>query len=990
MAKTRTSPFGSLSYSQKIQTYVGMPIERMKETADVLQGKYTAAKENKSKLDIAIAQIDINEKDEHIRGAAKEQLNLQLNSYKEKGNWEDAPFAVQQSATDVATNGGLLAATKSKQKEMSTDAALQARVDSEKILETDKEFVQKEAQDNYKGVYKDERTGAWKGGYQLIEPPDYINIGDYTDDFITGFEADEWMGRYQNDANGYWTVGEETGEYTVDGRMIYMPSTKEATYDEIYQAARHQVLQNEQIQTRLDFELKKGGITYDDKLAADPDADKAMKAELIAQGYTKDQVDRMSNEELTDTHVRETLIHEGIEGSAIKHRFERVTTKSMGESWLAIEYKAKLAAAAGGGGSEQTVIVDQEYIQMMTQGYTVREGGLPPTKGEYETQLVSMKDDSKRRAQTIREKKESHQLWRKKNPGKDLPAGMVTEMAKMETARATHDNNIRQFEKSYSEAVDRVTAENPELTPEGIDKERANIRTSITDPQELKVYDENIARVEKLKELGVTPKNIQLITFGNNAYGYKQWTMARAIGKRDNIPWEGWEAQEAIYNSPAYAEAVNEMNKLGAEIYATDSYVNDYQMNLLGKYQDVAAVEAKLDGEISEELARMSTANTIQYAYLNLSVEKNKAGRDGESTFSRDASDLLRKAPHAYIHIGTDGQEQILENSETPEYNVNNITMLGPTTDYVHGHGVLFYGSEVIMKEDGKTPTGEVKMHLFKDPSGGMKQLALNQMQKGRLIKNSKVDSEKGFNAMDDVIYKYVHEEVDKQVAYFQTLPEIAPPLSGKPFNADIIQVTLGPNKYADVERRVYKDGSSDYHVTPRLKSDENKNPWTGGQERYSTISLLENALEEYGGVGPNSGIYQVSMSTLSKVTEAEIPYGKFKAKMGSMPRLEEDFKNEFIALGNTMKLPFTITSMTRSIKDNKDIGGHENSGHLYGKGVDIRSEDAEGKAVVNWLKANSTLIDNGPYSRVNGMDLIYQVHDVKTGMHIDLKYSKQ
>ena len=139
MAKTRTSPFGSLSYSQKIQTYVGMPIERMKETADVLQGKYTAAKENKSKLDIAIAQIDINEKDEHIRGAAKEQLNLQLNSYKEKGNWEDAPFAVQQSATDVATNGGLLAATKSKQKEMSTDAALQARVDSEKILETDKE-----------------------------------------------------------------------------------------------------------------------------------------------------------------------------------------------------------------------------------------------------------------------------------------------------------------------------------------------------------------------------------------------------------------------------------------------------------------------------------------------------------------------------------------------------------------------------------------------------------------------------------------------------------------------------------------------------------------------------------------------------------------------------------------------------------------------------------------------------------------------------------
>ena len=196
----------------------------------------------------------------------------------------------------------------------------------------------KQTKNNYKGVYKDERTGAWKGGYQLIEPPDYINIGDYTDDFITGFEADEWMGRYQKDANGNWTVGEETGEYTVDGRMIYMPSTKEATYDEIYQAARHQVLQNEQIQTRLDFELKKGGITYDDKLAADPDADKAMKAELIAQGYTKDQVDRMSNEELTDTHVRETLIHEGIEGSAIKHRFERVTTKSMGESWLAMEY----------------------------------------------------------------------------------------------------------------------------------------------------------------------------------------------------------------------------------------------------------------------------------------------------------------------------------------------------------------------------------------------------------------------------------------------------------------------------------------------------------------------------------------------------------------------------------------------------------------------------------------------------------------------------
>ena len=999
------NPFGNLSYSQKIQTYVGLPIERMKETGDVLQGKYTAAKENKSKLDIAIAQIDLDEKDEHIRGAAKEQLNLLMNPFKEKGNWEDAAFTVQQGATDVATNGGLLAATKSKQQELKDDAALQARVDNDKLLDTDKEFAQEEAKKNYTGVYKDEKTGAWKGGYKIVEPPDYINVGDYTDNFLKGFEADQWMGRYQKNAEGKWYVGEETGAKTVDGAKIYMPTTKEATFEEVYEAARSQVLQNEEIQERLDFELKKGNITYADKIAADAGAKKAMRHELTKQGYTKTQLDKMSDQELTDIHTRETLIHNGVNGPALKHSYEQVSTKSMGDSWDFITYKNKLAAAAAGGGNKETVTVEKNHFVLKTA--LRKPNGMPFTVEDHSKSLTDMTHQLELNMRTVKTYRKEINEYEK--AGKAVPEALEQKLANAIATAEERSIAIRNHQKFYNQAKDIVQEKNG-VVYDNIDKEFENLNKAYESTPEAATDAKRILDIGReiysYMYPGVNPDGFWL-SHKNIINSKGDRDAASAIVRQvinmqpGNLIFANTPEQERLLALRDEAQEIYEKNDrfMGETPFNPRGYTA--AGHYLNAYVQILPKKAAIDLDVAEEYTKLQKNKSVNYAYVEMSTTQNKSG-DPTSTYSKSASDMIRRNAGSFRVLTEegktmswmqDGKDGLMNNGK---WNLENITVLGPTMDYIHGKGYGYVAVEQLVDENGKKTGGSRQLVITEEGSSALQVLTLQELKKGMLLDADgltiKGTGNKGYDEADDYVYKMQYQEVDKQMSVFQLHPPVPPKDAKTDKETFSTEIVISASKRAKVTRNTYHDSSTDYDIEVWDVSTRGNKGSTQFKTNkgYDDLFDVELVLEQFQGYGQDNAKYKVPLKTLQDISNTDLPYGKIAGNMQSMPKLVKPFKDEFFKLSKAAKKDFTITSMTRSEGLNLRYNGAKESGHLYGKGIDISLKDRGGKDLETWLKTNSEPYGNGSYRKVKGYDIIYDVHDRGSGEHIDMKWLEE
>lgn len=988
------NPFGDLSYAPYVPTYVGLPLDRAKETGDVLQGKYNVAKENASKLEIAMANIQMHEKDEPVRTMATEVLTNTLNTVKEKGNWEDAGYLVQSAATDVGKNRGLIAATKSYQMKQEQMAALQDRVNKGEILQEDIEYEVAKAEEKYQGVRQNPITGAWEGYYNMTNPPTYVDVGKYTDEFLNGFKSDEWMGMYKKGADGKWYKGNPTGEVTADGQYIYMPSTEEATYDEVYLAAREQVLQNQQIQERVDYDLSKKNVTFADKVSHDPNAKLAMQDDLVdIIGYDKSKVEAMTDDQLALAHEKEMMLHQQIDGSSLKHSYRKEKFQTLGETWDFKQWQNKVRVAAGGGGDDKTVIVDQTYLHMMTQGYT--PSGNPISFEEFNKQLTDMEAESNKREISIQEKKKEIEDWKTKNPGKDLPETYVQQLSTMETARARHDNAIVEFNKRYNEAVDRVNAKF------GIDYKAArntfNEFIATQTPENVTYANNVIKNITTLQEM--TGLSISDLINDRGLMGYDSKTVGRTLirkynerqqqlGKESN-PQDITNLMNLYEQHKSFIEGVNTKNVRTlpkeeiARLNAAKNIVKEW-----GTFEETSGTS---EVAISEELALMAKEKTTNYAYIDLSTDFSKTGESVDSQFSKTASQLFKNAPHNFTLIATNGEEIGFENNpDSKYYNHNHIRILGPTTDYVHKHGTVFYAQEQVYDDKGK-PTGEVRNHLFKDNTGSFKKLAIKQMQQGRLMEGDKIVSEKGLNEMDDAIYKFLYEDVDAQISVFQNHPNVPPdPKSKKQYNTIDTEIILGPNKRAKVTKKVDKVGDVSYDVEYGMLKDENGVTWQSAPENYTSIANLEQALEHYAGYGKENDVYAVDLGTLKQITEAEIPYAKFAIGMQSMPRLHYQFANEFKALANEAKLPFTITSMTRSKNLNSKVNGDENSGHLHGKGIDISLKEQKGAEFYRWLMKNSVERKGSNYRKVNNYNIIFETHDRGSGNHIDIKYLEE
>ena len=1021
------NPFGDLTYARPANVYAGLPLDRIKETADVLQEKYNTSTNNANQIEIGLASMELDKKDEPLRQEATQALSTLLNPIRETGNWEDAAYVVQKGAKDVAANKGLLAATKNYQGKLAQNAALQKRVDDGKILQTWADYEQATAEAKHTGVRQNPKTGAWEGFYQTETPPDYVDIGKYTDEFLTGFKADEWFGDFKKGADGKWYKAAIKGgevidkeRKTGDGQFATTPTLEIASYDEVYLAARNQALQNNNIKESLDYEIKVTNPSYDDKLATDPEARKAMEDDLQMLNYDKNKIKIMSDDELTKVHARENLIHTGIEGSALKHSYAKQKMGTWNQTWAFKMAEINAKAAASGGGDEQTVAVEKQRLVMMTEGF--KPSGMPYTKEEYDTQLVNMRKEEDNHNRTVETKRRELDAAIKRGENTDaakIALENATTMALLSQA------NIADYEKKLQLAVDKAEAES------GVDYTEVNTKlnklNSTYTPEVTQEMQEMISTVEHLMQYhGVDDPKAAIASMGlNNAI------ISIANSDAPNSFFStGFTSEPADFKAQAKYDRLQELRNK----YDADPHLLKTKTAYISEYSDIYTVKGNMDAAVSKAFVELGKQNSQQYAYLEMGTTPNttSAAASRESNYSASASEVLKNNPGSFRVIGKDGKPiSWVDNKEFAttgtmadgSYNINNITILGPTLDYVNGVGYCYKATEQMYAEDGKTKTGTTELLVSESAgSSALKTLTLAALKKGELLKPDGSVSEvkgtgtKGYDEVDDYVYKMQHQEIDAQLSKFQWFPPV-PPTNGDDYTSRDIEVVIDASKRAKVTQNVSANATVTYDVEV-WEIGTGKQITPVKNKGYNDLFDVELVLETYGGYGADAGKYKIPISQLSEVADTDLMYGKTAPGMQSTPRLMEGFKQEWTALEKKMgkelinKIPnfeYTVTSMTRSEGLNLRVDGDPNSGHLYGGGIDVSLNGDSGQGMLAWLNANSdgevlteadltnpTKLAN--YRTVKGTNIVWQAHSRAAGngssaasgagLHLDIKWA--
>lgn len=1019
------NPFGELTHSGYVPTYVGLPIDRMKETADKLETNYNTAIANKNKTEVLLAQMDIDSEDEQKRTNALLGFEQELAGYKEKGNWEDAQIAVANSTKNIAVNSGLITALKSKKQKELQLAAFKAQVANRKALPKDLEFRKKQADALYKeqgGVYFDETTGSWVGMWDAMDIPEVQNIGEKANKFLTNYKADTWIG-LNKDAGYVKKVDPVTKEekwyrasdLTVDeGIYSFKTSTEEVTLEEVSIAAHKQMLQDPFIDTRLEFTAVRDNfnIVTESERRGKPQANTewAMKWELKnIFGENPNTTDRLSAEETALLWYKHVEIAKGIEASASKASYEKQIVDNVGLNADEIKRRERVKNA----GSEENLIVKQT-IQAFRSGAMKTANGIKSITKYIDVQKAaySVVDSHQK---TIDNIKAEMTAALAADPDVDL-TGYKQQLSSVEMQKEIALYDVKQNEKLYNEAI-----RNAEYT------KGAPVETSAADIVELNknTHVDIVDAVNNYKSLLQEQFeeryagsgwnsfeefwNEQVFEYGKQSAGLfgtqPGASLGTMIGLKPNDP--NYDEIKMYENAIQYSTATQDYEKYFTEL------------------DKIYIEKANDDDLVSAELKKQWDNTSFAVPILDLSTE-DKSGTDPESTFTKRGTHMIRNNPGAFgVFNALTGEKEDWDTAKGDgtlsgglDINFNKLTLIGPTMDYIHGVGYGYKAVETTYNEDSKPSSGvktRKEVIIYEKPgTTSLSNLTLDYLKKGDLMQDIgggkfaiKGTGKKGYDQVNDYAAKRVHEQVEKQLSWFQKFPAVYDPAKGAT-NKETIDVFLTPDRRAKVTRILQPNNSISYEmeVFEYNQAQGNKGNVIWDRKRqggYTDLYDVENVLEHFAGFSNN---YEVPLGSLEKISSSDLQYAEVSNSVitspSSAPYLTAPMRTTFIQLLKDHGKEMTggagnmvIHSLTRSLGYNISIGGSPTSGHLRGEGVDINSTRGAGPNVLEWLIKNSEDIPNSNYKKIKEpyQNLIWWNHTVnpdgKTGMHIDLKWAE-
>jgi hypothetical protein len=1010
MAKTTqtANPFGNLTHSAYVPTYVGLPIERMKETADVLQDKYNTAVANDNTTKTQLAQMALNEVDEKKRIDALAGYEEAMKGIRESGRYEDANTIISNSAADIATNSGLIESLKSEQGRIKQKALQDQQLAAGKAQEKDIDYVNKVAKENYAatgGVYFDEETGAWTGKWEAPSIPEVQNIGAVADKFLAGWKADTKLGKYikvkDKDGEGYkWY--DTTGHVDDTGLFIVSPSVEEAKIEDVMYAAQKHLLQDPAVSNRLDFEMGRDNVTF--QSIVDASGEEANIRRILMQndlvnllGYDEKTILQLDDEELALLHEKNKRIQEGILGAGEKHSYEKTTQKKLGDSL----YARKMKAAAEAGSDEAAVEIEHQNSRAMSGAQ--KTGGLNWTVSEYVETISSYDNVIKAQEQTVTNLRNQIQAALKQNASTDV-GGLKNSLAKAQMLLDEQKEKKRIDNINWNIAK---TAAEKELGIDDSQEYVEKVRELETEnPKEKKYYDDLKNKVRYVWQYNQKRQNLP---FDNTEWekaqdkywGAKWWASSNSFqdyafammdGKRSeggtwigtgapgNWIWSNTPEQQVAQDT--WDEVLKESKQLKLDHLqnakdwgGAESPKQKYWRNT----NELQAANQDIGEEITRQLGILNAPKQMQYSYIDMS--KSRGDKSASSVFQKTANSALMNSPHNYRVIDKQTGKEIAWhlNNDAGGSNIsladgtanrNNINILGITTQYMNNFGYGFAAQENIMSEDGKEIIGTRDLMIVeKTGNSVMLDAAKVELQKGFVIESigdnkgvQKGMKEMGWDKSDAYFAKLNSIEIDRQLAQ---MDEILPPIpsAGQTTpNSQSMNVIVSLDKRAEVTMNRYPNGTYDYDISvweinsagkkgKKVTPDYYKRKENKGYQNRHEVELV---LERFAGI---QNYYEEPLSTMEKVANGDLPGAKLTNNMTSTNHLNPAFKQDLYSWLKTHNKAFdpdgegfNVASMTRDKGYNLAIGGSRTAGQLTGKGIDITIDTNGSVAMSKWL----------------------------------------
>lgn len=923
----------NLSFAQNRQNYVGIPLDEADNTLNVLQEKYIQNKDATDKLEIMLNNLELLPGDQAYKDTVGQQVSAILDDVTKNGDWENATLHVANAAKAVAGNPGLNQAIKSKQNREAKVAALKEKVgkpfEEGGITAEDFQREVQKADAAYTGVRNE--NGIWKGHWDAYTPPAYLDRGEYIDKFLDGWEANKLMGTLAKGEDGKWY----RTKYTTlpDGSHHITEYTEEASDKDIYAAARQQLMQNANIRERIAYETRNAEGAYEDYEARGINRNSMIK-ELSDLGMSKNELNAMNNEELTNAFKTEMTVYSSIKGAVDKHSFKRETVQVLGKTWEQIQREMRLSNAKKSGGDEETVMQDRVISQFLTQGYSI--ANIPKSIDDYQKNIDVWDKEIIKHRKAI----DGINAALAKNPEDKM---LQAELASAQTKLQEYERNAEEYDYWYEKAVKTVVKGNGKI-PES----------------EVNDYFRNRTKLIALKNDNDINQVTKVLGSKTNATLSGTATFANAPKQ----PWHRLNELKGLVNAGKITEAQAEKYREYAGLkYSEDSIFG----KMRGQGEDFTDA-------INKEMKKSADEKTVAYGYVDLSVDD--FGK--ETAFTARSTALLRNNYNNYKVIDTDGQAVMFSNlDEGDKYIPENTTVLGVTTQYVGDHGYLLYAREDMFDKEGKkldTP----RFHLIKPTSmSGILDSAIMEARKGTKVQNNQLKP--GFNLESpnelEQIWRYT--DVDRQLSDFDKHPLIAPADQGSTelYERVTKPVDIGVRYDAKVTRLLNNAGDVKWEVEVYDKETKER-----GSRVYGSQYSAEFALEYLAGSG-----YAVPLSTLQRITDYSFSNGIIDKNQVSTPYMNPKFYDEMKKFDDAVGIPYTITSMTRSVEKNKDSNGIETSRHKYGFGVDLKVTDD----LIDWLAQNSTTIPNSNYKKLMGSNLMYLIHDAGSGNHVHLEHTE-
>lgn len=1005
--------FNDLVYSNYVPTYAGLPIAEADEAAGVLENRYYQNKDMADKLEIAIANIEVNEEDQWIKDGATSKLRDSLKATVERGDYENASLLVRNEAKDFATNQGVLNAIKSAQGKKTQTAAAQERVGKSEeengILQEDVDYMVNKGNSAYKkqgGIYFDKATNTWKGHWNMGSIPKYINVGDRADKFLNEAKPDTYIGRQMTE-DGVSRVMQKQGEKwmwveeetTKDGSYIYKTTTEEVTYEQAYQAARNHVTQAGDVQDRMRFEATKNYVEFQDYLNSTSQTQGQAKKAMIDDlsriaGFSEDELSKKTTEDLYDLWNYEKNIYERISGAVAKHSYTKEQIVKFGEPWWSKEASNARSSARAGGGNWHTPDNNRIINEYLTDAYGISSTATSKNLAGYSSAKAAIEKEVETHSANL------ESLINRKNSMKAQgmnTAGIEDQIAQAKSNLDKYIGKAADMDLFREYVIEELKDEYGDDVFEKFNTERDRIFTKDgfdffpqsgpesgkkvhIEPKELKKAEELNAKLESfvtgLGTMGLDATKAWGLAGGASGTS-TQLDIIKSNLKTMDHPNDKDKVKKVL--QIAKDETIKKMKKAGTYTPDLEKKLDDLQADIYETVEKTPVTSVsrganalyayeksdtgKQEKIINKKMKEITDHLTYAYTYVDLSSGTDSSSPatklgdlSGRSFFTRTTTQQVKNNPANFSVVGKDGKV-IPFNSKSPGYDHRNTMIIGMTEQYIPNVGYCLVAKEWQTDKDGNVtndPPREILLQPNSVAKRGIMAAARREIQSGTFVSDKgRVGGKTYYDPESSSIQAklWEYDEVDEQLAIFTVLPTEMPDRK-KGEERTSIGKTIYSNEFEiDITRNVDLVGN----VTFDAVYKDRKTGKVQHEIGYSNINDVQLEIEALNGGNP---AFTVPFASLERVIDSnkssKLKYANANDLKSSAPFLQSDFLVDMQNLENEMKLPYEVKSFLRSNYANDYFGGAANSPFVQGRGIDINGSSAKGKKILEWLKSNS------------------------------------